>query len=119
MLTKIQSQVMKKIYLIWFFKRVLPYVLGDVLIFTAFIYLLGQYTFVRVIMENFIRFMLSSPSALLPYFIDAITNTKFVVQISLAGSSIAVILALKNVLYSFIQMKVFREETNLKRGLFY
>ncbi len=119
MVTKIQNQVMKKVYFIWFLKKVFPYVLAEIAVFAAFLYLVGKYTFVQVVADNFTRMLLTSPSALLFYFADAAINTKFVVQVSLVGATLAVILAFRNVLTAFIQLRVFKEETNLKRGVFY
>lgn len=119
MVTKIQNQVMKKVYAVWFLRRVLPYVAAEVLVLGVFLYLVGEYTFVRVIADNLTRIMLSAPTALLPYAFDAALNTKLVVQISLLGAIFATILAFRNVLYAFIQLRVFKEETNLRRGVFY
>ena len=110
---------MKKVYFIWFVRRVAPYVLAEIFVFGVFIYLVGEYTFVRVIIENLTRMTLSSPATLLPYIIDAALKTKLVVHISLFGATIATILAFRNVLYAFIQLRVFKEETNLRRGVFY
>jgi len=119
MVTKIQNQVMRKVYFIWFFKKVLPYALADVFVFGMFLYLVGKYTFVRVVMENFIRILLSSPESLMSYLADAAFNAQFVVLMSLVGASIASVLAFKNVFTLFVQLGVFKEETNLKRGVFY
>ncbi|MEK7566516.1 MAG: hypothetical protein AAB527_00045 [Patescibacteria group bacterium] len=110
---------MRKVYFIWFFKKVLPYALADIFVFGVFLYIVGEYTFVRVVMENFVRILLSSPASLMPYLADAALNAKFVVNMSLAGATIAMILAFKNVLALFVQLRVFKEETNLRRGVFY
>lgn len=110
---------MKKVYAIWFLKRVLPYVAAEILVLGTFLYLVGEYTFVRVVVDNLTRITLSSPVALLPYVIDAALNTKLVVQVSLLGATVALVLAFRNVLYAFIQLRVFKEETNLRRGVFY
>lgn len=117
--TKIQNRVMKRVYFIWFFRRILPYVALEVLIFGVFLYFVGEHAFVRVIVDNSIQKMLFSPNSLLPYVFDAALNTKLVVQVSLLGALAAMLLAFRNVLYAFIQLNVFKEETNLKRGVFY
>ena len=119
MVTKIQNQVMKRVYAIWFFRSVFPYVFAEAAVFAAFLYLVGKYTFVEVVIDNFIRMLLATPLALLLYVSEAAINTKFVVQLSLVGAALAVILAFRNVLSAFIQLRIFREETNLKRGVFY
>lgn len=119
MVTKIQNQVMKKVYAIWFLRRVLPYAAAEILMLGVFLYLVGEYTFVRVVADNLTRITLSTPMALLPYVVDAALNTKIVVQISILGAVAATILAFRNVLYAFIQLRVFKEETNLRRGVFY
>lgn len=110
---------MRKVYAIWFFKKIAPFILADILVFGAFLYVVGEYTFVRVILDNLTRFSLSSPSALLPYFFDAAFNAQFVVLISLIGALAAIILASKNIFAFLVQFRVFKEETNLKRGVFY
>ena len=110
---------MRRVYSIWFLRRVFPYVVADTAVFLVFLYLIGKYTFVQVIADNFTRILLTSPSALLPYLADAMLNTKFVVQVSLVVAMIAVILAFRNILTALVQLRVFKEETNLRRGVFY
>lgn len=118
MVTRIQNQVMKKVYLIWFTRKVLPYALADLLVFTVFLYLIGQFVFVRMVLENLTRILFASPGGLAVYVFGAVLGTKFVVQVSLAGALTAFILASKNIFAVFVQLGVLKEETNLRRQAF-
>lgn len=109
---------MKKIYLIWFVKKVFPYALADFLIFAVFLYFIGEFVFVQVILENLARIVFSNPTGLAVYVFGAVWGTKFVVQASLAGALIAFTLASKNIFAVFVQLGVLKEETNLRRQAF-
>ena len=104
---------MKRVYLIWFFKKALPYVLADFVVFAVFLYFIGQFVFVQVVLDNLSRLVFSNPGGLTSYVLGALFDTGFAVQISLAGALAAGALGFKNV------FSAFREETNIRQGAFY
>ena len=87
---------MRKVFLIWFSRKILPYVVIDFLALGFFAYLIGEYVFVQVVFENLSRILFSSPAGLAGYVFGALWGTKLVVQVSLAAVLAAVVLAFKN-----------------------
>ena len=118
MKTKIQNKVMRKVFLIWFSRKILPYVVIDFLALGFFAYLIGEYVFVQVVFENLSRILFSSPAGLAGYVFGALWGTKLVVQVSLAAVLAAVVLAFKNVFWLFVQLGALKQETNFRQRAF-
>ena len=114
----IQNKVMRRVFLIWFSRKVLPYILIDSLALGFFAYLIGEYVFVRVVFENLTRILFSSPDGLAAYVFGALWGTKPVVQVSLAASLAAFALAFKNVFGLFVQLGALKQETNFRQRAF-
>ena len=112
---QLESSIMRRIYFIWFGRMVLPYIIIEGLIFSVFIYLIGQYVFVAKVMQ-YASLVLANqseyPITLTSFTLDIFLRTKLIVQISVLGSLTMFALVFKNLIASIIQLAHTKNETN-------
>ncbi len=107
---------MRRVYFIWFSKRILPHILFEGLVFVAFMYLIGQYVFVAKVMQ-YASLVLANkseyPMTLASFAFDIFLRTRPIVQISVLGSIAMFAFISKNFISSIIQFAHTKNETNL------
>lgn len=112
---QLESSIMRRIYFIWFGRTVLPYIIIEGLVFSVFIYLIGQYVFVAKVMQ-YASLVLANqseyPITLTSFTLDIFLRTKLIVQISVLGSLTMFALVFKNLIASIIQLAHTKNETN-------
>ena len=110
------QRIMRRVYFIWFAKKIFPYLLIELTLLAGFLYLIGYYVFVakvlqyagQILANNSIDLAIWSAFALHIFF-----KTKLVVQLSILGSLVVTILMFKNFITSFMQLNLSKEETKL------
>ncbi|MEK7087455.1 MAG: hypothetical protein AAB648_01225 [Patescibacteria group bacterium] len=112
---QLEGRIMRRIYFIWFGRTVLPYIIIEGLVFSVFIYLIGQYVFVAKVMQ-YASLVLANqseyPITLTSFTLDIFLRTKLIVQISVLGSLTMFALVFKNLIASIIQLAHTKNETN-------
>lgn len=111
---QLQDRIMRRVYLIWFGRTIIPYIIIEGFIFSVFIYLIGQNVFVAKVMQ-YASLVLANqseyPITLTSFAIDIFLRTKIIVQISVLGSVAMFALIFKNFIASIIQF-AHAKETN-------
>ena len=113
---QLSGRIMRRVYFIWFSKRVLPYIILEGFVFAIFMYLIGQNVYVAKVMQYAVLALASkfaNPLAILSFALDIFIRTRLVVQISVLGSLLMIFFIFKNFVVSIIQLALTKEETNL------
>ena len=112
---QLEGRIMRRIYFIWFGRTVLPYIIIEGLVFSVFIYLIGQYVFVAKVMQ-YASLVLANqseyPITLTSFTLDIFLRTKLIVQISVLGSLTMFALVFKNLIACIVQLANTKNETN-------
>lgn len=111
---QLQDRIMRRIYLIWFGKTIIPYIMIEGLVFSVFIYLIGQNVFVAKVMQYASLILANQseyPITLTSFALDVFLRTKLIVQISVLGSLAMFALIFKNFIASIIQFAHAKSET--------
>ena len=113
---QLSNKVMRRVYFIWFSKRVLPYIILEGFVFTISMYLISQNVFVAKVIQ-YASLVLANqseyPMTLASFTFDVFLRTRPIVQVSVLGSLVMFLLLSKNFIASIIQLAHYRNETNL------
>ena|SRR3989338_1455031 len=112
--SKLKNKIMRRVYFIWFGREVLPYLAAEVLVFGAFLYMIGQYVYVANVLEYAATVLaknMAHPLNFLAFSLDIFVRTKIIVQLSVIGSLLASLFLFKNFIKSIVQFKIVAEES--------
>lgn len=110
------KRIMRRVYFIWFTKKIFPYLLIELALFAGFLYLIGYYVFVSKVLQYASQILANNsidPAIWGAFAWHIFFKTKLVVQLSVLGSLAVTILIFKNFITSFIQLTLSKEETKL------
>lgn len=112
----LSQRIMRQIYFIWFAKKIFPYLLIELTLLAGFLYLIGHYVFVAKVLQYASQILASSsvdPMIWGAFAWHIFFKTRLIVQLSVLGSLIMILLAFKNFIISLIQLTLAKEETKL------
>ncbi len=110
------KRIMKRVYFIWFAKKIFPYLLIESALFASFLYLIGHYVFVSKVLQYASQILANNsidPIVWGNFTFHVLLKTKLIVQLSVLGSLAMIILMFKNFITSFMQLTLAKEETKL------
>ncbi len=110
---KLKNRIMRRVYAIWVFKRVLPYVAVESAGFAAMVYYFSKLVYVRSVIDNAIAAFFSNPQTWLFYEMSSFLNKGLAVQLLFLGSLALILFAARNVFKAAVQYAVLKEETGL------
>ncbi len=85
--SKLKGRIMRRVYGIWFVKRVLPRFLAETVVVYVAVTQIAQHVFVNRVLANAVLHTFSrSPVTILDYFANAFMNSEIAVQAMLMGS---------------------------------
>ncbi len=114
-MTDLKTKIMRKVYFIWFGRKVLPYIAIETAVFAFFMYLIGHNVYVARVIEYVAPVLavdIAHPQAFLSFALGIFIKTRFVVQLSVLGSLLMTALLFKNIIASVVQLAL-SKETNL------
>lgn len=115
------DRIMKRVYFIWFVKKVAPYFIAEFSLFVGFAYLIGKNVFVSKVLQYASQILANnsvSPIVWSAFAWRTFFGTELIVQLSVLGVLAMVVLLFKNFITSFTQLSLSNAETNLaKRSL--
>ena len=112
------DRIMKRVYFIWFVKKVAPYFIAEFSLFIGFTYLIGKNVFVSKVLQYASQILANSsinPAIWSAFTWNTFMGTEFIVQLSVLGVLAMVFLLFKNLITSFTQLTLSNTETNLAR----
>lgn len=114
----LRKRIMKRIYFIWFAKKIFPYLLTELALFVGFLYFIGHYVFVSKVLQYASQILANNsidPTIWSAFVWNAFIGTELIVQLSILGVLAMVVLLFKNFIISFAQLSLSTRETNLAR----
>lgn len=106
------QRIMKRVYFIWFAKKIFPYLLIELALFASFLYLIGHYVFVSKVLQYAGQILANNsidPAIWSAFAWHIFFKTELVVQLSVLGSLVVIILMFKNFITSLIQLTLAKE----------
>ena len=86
---RFRGEVLNKIYRVWLFRRLLPVLVLETLLFTFLLYELGQSIFVRSVLENALSVLFNNPGQIVPFFFSAFFHASLftkIITLAIAGA---------------------------------
>ena len=112
------ERVMRRVYFIWFAKKMAPYLLAEFSLFICFAYLIGNHVFVSNVLQYASQILANNsvnPAVWSAFAWNTFIGTEFIVQLSVLGVLVMVVLLFKNFVTSLAQLTLSNTETNLAR----
>lgn len=110
-MNKLKNRIMRRVYLLWFSKNVLPYVAAEAVIFAGFLYLIGQNVYVAMVLKyanGILAANIFNPAVWVAFGTGIFIHTHLIVQVSVLGSLIMAVLLFKNVVTSLGSLALYR-----------
>ncbi len=114
----LRKRIMKRVYFIWFAKKMVPYFLIELTLFASFLYLIGHYVFVSKVLQYASQILANNsvnPAVWSAFAWNTFIGTELIVQLSVLGVLAMLALLFKNFVTSFAQLILSNTETNLER----
>lgn len=73
-----KTQILWKVYLVWFFRRILPLVALEVLVLGAAVYFLARFIFVEKVISNTLAAAANNPLVIFTYLFYAFLGTTLI-----------------------------------------
>ena len=108
----LKTKIMRKAYLIWFSRKVLPYITFEIAAFAVFIYFLAQQVYMARVMEyatSILSNNMAHPTVSASFLVDLFLRTRFGVQLSIIGSIAMIFLLFRNIIGSAVQLAFLKE----------
>ncbi len=116
------KRIMKRVYFIWFVKKMAPYFLIELTLFASFLYLIGHYVFVSKVLQYAGQILANNsvnPAVWSAFAWNTFIGTELIVQLSILGVLAMITLLFKNFITSFAQLTLSDTETNLAKQSFH
>lgn len=97
--SRFRGEVLNKVYRVWLFRKLLPVLIGEILVLSGVLYFLGRTVFIQRVMENALNVLFLNPPEIIPFFADAFSGASLIIKIF----SIAVIVFLALVIRHLTQ----------------
>jgi len=110
------KRIMRRVYFIWFAKKVAPYVLIELALFIGFLNLIGHNVFVSKVMQYAGQILANSsidPMVWANFVLNTFLGTELIIQLAVLGSLAMMVLVFKNFITSLTQLALAREETKM------
>ncbi|MBI2446725.1 MAG: hypothetical protein HYV51_02810 [Parcubacteria group bacterium] len=113
-MTDLKTKIMRRVYFIWFGRKVLPYVISEIAAFAVFMYFLGEQVYVARVMEyatSILSNNMAHPTVFASFAVNLFLRTHLGVQLSIIGSAAMIFFLFRNIISSAIQLALARGET--------
>lgn len=120
-MTDLKTKIMRRVYLIWFGRKVLPYVAVQIAAFAVFIYLLGEQVYVAKVVEYASSILFNNmahPTVFASFAADLFLRTRLGVQLSVIGALAMVFFLFRNVIGAAVQLALAKGETKFGNKTF-
>ena len=111
-MTGLKTKIMRRIYFIWFGRKVLPYIAIETAVFSVFMYFLGEQVYIARVMEyatSVFSNNMAHPTVFASFAIDLFLRTRFGVQLSIIGSMAMIFFLFRNIIASAVQLSLAKE----------
>ena len=120
-MTDLKTKIMRKVYLIWFGRKVLPYIAFEAAAFAGFMYFLGEQVYVARVVEyttSVLSNNMAHPTVFASFAIDLFLRTRLGVQFSIIGAMAMIFFLFRNIIGSAVQLALAKSETKFGNKAF-
>lgn len=120
-MTDLKTKIMRKVYLIWFGRKVLPYIAVEIAVFAGFMYFLGEQVYVAKVMEyatSVFSNNMAHPTVFASFAADLFLRTRLGVQLSVLGALAMIFFLFRNIIGAAVQLALAKGETELSNKTF-
>lgn len=107
--SKFRGEILRKIYRVWLFRKLLPILVGEILLLAVVLYFLGRAVFVQRVLENLLNVLFSSPSKIVFFGYSAFVNSTLATKILTAVGAAALALLLRSITQGILRLILVRE----------
>lgn len=107
--SKFRGEILRKIYRVWLFRKLLPVLVFEIVVFAAALYFLGRAVFVQRVLENALNVLFSSPSNIVPFGVSAFVGASLVTKSLTALVAVFLALVLRSVTQGILRLILVRE----------
>jgi len=110
----LKTKIMRRVYFIWFGRKVLPYIAVEMAAFAGFVYFLGEQVYMARVMEyttSVLSNNIAHPTVFMSFAVDLFLRTRLGVQLSILGAMAMVFFLFRNIIGSAVQLALARNET--------
>lgn len=115
----LQARIMRRVYAIWFAKRVLPYMVIEAAGFVSVVYALSRLVYVRNVIDNTLAAFAVNPWGWTFYMANSFLYRRPVIQALSLGAAVLLVFAARNILKAAVELNVMQRETKPARASFY
>jgi hypothetical protein len=115
---QLKSKIMRRVYFIWFVRKVAPRFLAEVVLFGTFLYVIGRNVFIAKVFQYMGQIFGNhsiDPAVWSSFAFNTFVNTELIVQLSVLGSIAVIFFIFRDVFKSAIRISVAKRETELMR----
>ncbi len=78
---RFRGEVLNRIYRVWLFRKFLPVLIGEVILFSVILYILGRAVFIQRVLENALAALFLSPPQALSFLVATFSNASAATQV--------------------------------------
>lgn len=106
---RFKGEILKKIYRIWLFRKLLPILLIEVAILSLVFYQLGQAVFIQRILNNAYTILQANPPKIFLFLTSAFANAPFATKLLGLGAIIFLALLIRHLTQGFLRLVLVKE----------
>lgn len=107
--SKFRGEVLNRVYRVWLFRKLLPVLLGEVLVLSAVLYFLGRTVFIQRVMDNALNVLFLNPPKIVPFFVDAFSGASFTTKIFSIAVIVFLALVIRHLTQGFLRLILVRD----------
>ena len=106
---RFRGEALNRIYRVWLFRRFLPVLVTEVLVFSLALYWLAQAVFVERVVVNAMRVFFESPPRIFTFVISAFGAAPLATKLLSVGAAVLAALLLRQLTQGFLRMILIRK----------
>ena len=107
--SKFKGQVLRQVYRVWLFRRLLPVLVAEVAVLAFLLWQLGRVVFFQRIFENALNIFFLSPSQIVPFTVSAFTQAAWATRILSFGALVLIALVLRHLTQGILRLILVKE----------
>ena len=101
---KFKGEVLTKVYKVWLVRKLLPVLIGEVLILALLLYSLGRVIFIERVLDNALNVVFLSPPKILPFFGMAFMRTSLNAKFLGLGVALFIALLIRHITQGILRL---------------
>lgn len=113
---RFKGEVLKQIYRIWLFRKLLPVLIFEVAVFAFVLYRLGRSVFIQRVLENALNVFFINPSGVFSFLFSAFQNASVATKVMTVITAILVALLLRHLTQGILRLILVRQNYFSRAG---